>query len=181
MKIVILGLDGCIARHFIGMTQMLLASSRVITKDTVPGMFRGLDGERGREAFCGRPRAFFRRGCGYFVDFELRRGAVARFCVPSTRRADARGASGRSGVVDSPAPRTGKLDRRVLDGVFMLEATGMLGRRCGSRILSAAKCRGEVLLHGGRRDADRVDRGKWGDRRERLVVLGRFDALRSGR
>ena len=79
-----------------------------------PGMFRGLDGERGREAFCGRPRAFFCRGCRYFFDFELRRGSVARFCVRSTRRTD----PARSGL---PIWRPGfssatstEFDRRIL-------------------------------------------------------------------
>ena len=131
MKIVILGLDGCIARHFIGMTQMLLASSRVITKDTgAPACFEVLTASVDGKPFVDDHGRFFA------VDADISSisscDAVLLPGFAFHRRGEPMRAERAAGLASWIRQRheQGSLIGASCNGVFMLEATGMLGRRC---------------------------------------------------
>ena len=131
MKVVILGLDGCIARHFIGMTQMLLASSRVITKDTgVPACFEVLTASVDGKPFVDDDGRFFA------VDADIcsisNCDAVLLPGFAFHRRGESMRAERAAILASSIRQRheQGSLIGVSCNGVFMLEASGMLSRRC---------------------------------------------------
>lgn len=131
MKVVILGLDGCIARHFIGMTQMLLASSRVITKDTgAPACFEVLTASLDGKPFVDDDGRFFA------VDADISSisscDAVLLPGFAFHRRGEPMDAERAAGLASWIRQRheQGSLIGASCNGVFMLEAAGTLGRRC---------------------------------------------------
>jgi transcriptional regulator GlxA family with amidase domain len=131
MKVVILGLDGCVARHFIGMTQMFLASSRVITKDTgAPVCFEVLTA-----SVDGKPFVDDDGRC-FAVDADISSISSCDAVLLPGFAFDRRGESicaARAACLASwirQRHEQGSLIGASCNGVFMLEATGILGRRC---------------------------------------------------
>jgi transcriptional regulator GlxA family with amidase domain len=131
MKVVILGLDGCVARHFIGMTQMFLASSRVIAKDTgALACFEVLTASVDGKPFVDDDGRFFS------VDADILSISSCDAVLLPGFAFDQRGEPMRAERAACLASwirqrhGQGSLIGASCNGVFMLEATGMLGRGC---------------------------------------------------
>jgi transcriptional regulator GlxA family with amidase domain len=131
MKIVILGLDGCVARHFIGMTQMFLTSSRVITKDTgAPACFEVLTASVDGKPFVDRDGRFFAVDADILSILSCDAVLLPGFAFH--RRGEPMRTERAAGLASWIRRRhqQGSLIGASCNGVFMLEATGTLGRRC---------------------------------------------------